>query len=262
MHRKRFLNRKFFFKNNRISNYNLSKTRMKKLEKLYEGKAKMVFKTDSPDHYIIEYKDDATAFDGKKKGTIEDKGVVNNLMSAKMFQLLEKQGIESHFVELINDRESIVKAVEIIKVEVIVRNVATGSMVRRLGVQDGLVLDPTVLEYCLKSDEYSDPLINDYHIAAMKLATEDEMQQIRDMAFKINAFMREVFFNLNLNLIDFKLEFGRYKGKILLADEISPDTCRFWEIGTNRKMDKDRFRQDLGNVKATYQEVLQKVQTL
>lgn len=235
---------------------------MKKLEKLYEGKAKMVFKTDNPDHYFIEYKDDATAFDGKKKGSIEDKGIVNNLMSAKMFGLLEKEGIKTHFVELINDREAVVKAVEIIQVEVIVRNIATGSMVRRLGVQDGLKLEPTVLEYCLKSDEYGDPIINDYHIAAMNLATAEEMQQIKEMTFKVNEFMKKTFTKLNLNLIDFKLEFGRYKGKVILADEISPDTCRFWEMGTNRKMDKDRFRQDLGNVKATYQEVLKKVQTL
>ncbi len=235
---------------------------MKKLEQLYEGKAKKVFKTDNADHYLIEYKDDATAFNGEKRGSIEDKGVVNNLMSAKMFQLLENEGVESHLVELLNDREMLVKAVEIIQVEVIVRNVATGSMVRRLGIEDGITLEPTVLEYCLKSDAFGDPIINDYHIAAMKLATEDEMKQIRDMAFKINEFMKETFIKLDLKLIDFKLEFGRFKGKIILADEISPDTCRFWEVGTNRKMDKDRFRQDLGNVKATYQEVLKKVQTL
>jgi len=235
---------------------------MKKLEQLYEGKAKKVFKTDNADHYLIEYKDDATAFNGEKRGSIEDKGVVNNLMSAKMFQLLENEGVESHLVELLNDREMLVKAVEIIQVEVIVRNVATGSMVRRLGIEDGITLEPTVLEYCLKSDAFGDPIINDYHIAAMKLATEDEMKQIRDMAFKINEFMKETFIKLDLKLIDFKLEFGRFKGKVILADEISPDTCRFWEVGTNRKMDKDRFRQDLGNVKATYQEVLKKVQTL
>jgi len=235
---------------------------MKKLEQLYEGKAKKVFKTDNADHYLIEYKDDATAFNGEKRGSIEDKGVVNNLMSAKMFQLLENEGVESHLVELLNDREMLVKAVEIIQVEVIVRNVATGSMVRRLGIEDGITLEPTVLEYCLKSDAFGDPIINDYHIAAMKLATEDEMKQIRDIAFKINEFMKETFIKLDLKLIDFKLEFGRFKGKIILADEISPDTCRFWEVGTNRKMDKDRFRQDLGNVKATYQEVLKKVQTL
>ncbi len=235
---------------------------MKKLEQLYEGKAKKVFKTDNPDHYLIEYKDDATAFNGEKRGSIEDKGVVNNLMSAKMFQLLANEGIESHLVELLNDREMLVKALEIIQVEVIVRNVATGSMVRRLGIEDGITLEPTVLEYCLKSDAFGDPIINDYHIAAMKLATEDEMKQIRDMAFKINEFMKETFIKLDLRLIDFKLEFGRFKGKVILADEISPDTCRFWEVGTNRKMDKDRFRQDLGNVKATYQEVLKKVQSL
>ena len=183
-------------------------------------------------------------------------------MSAKMFELLEKEGIETHFIELINDRETLVKAVEIIQVEVIIRNTATGSMVRRLGVKDGLKLEPTVLEYSLKSDEYGDPLINDYHIAAMNLATEDEMKQIKEMTFKINEFMKKTFLKLDLNLIDFKIEFGRFNGKVILADEISPDTCRFWEVGTNRKMDKDRFRQDLGNVKATYQEVLKKVQTL
>jgi len=235
---------------------------MNKLEQLYEGKAKKVFKTDNPDYYLIEYKDDATAFNGVKKGSIEDKGIVNNLMSAKMFELLEKEGVETHFVELINDRETVVKAVEIIQVEVIVRNIATGSMVKRLGIQDGITLEPTVLEYCLKSDLHGDPIINDYHIAAMKLATPEEMEQIKTMTFKINEFMKKTFIKLDLNLIDFKIEFGRYKGRVILADEISPDTCRFWEVGTNRKMDKDRFRQDLGNVKATYQEVLKKVQTL
>ncbi len=235
---------------------------MNKLEQLYEGKAKKVFKTDNPDYYLIEYKDDATAFNGVKKGSIEDKGIVNNLMSAKMFELLEKEGVETHFVELINDRETVVKAVEIIQVEVIVRNIATGSMVKRLGIQDGITLEPTVLEYCLKSDLHGDPIINDYHIAAMKLATPEEMEQIKAMTFKINEFMKKTFIKLDLNLIDFKIEFGRYKGRVILADEISPDTCRFWEVGTNRKMDKDRFRQDLGNVKATYQEVLKKVQTL
>ncbi len=235
---------------------------MKKLELLYEGKAKKVYRTDDADVYFIEYKDDATAFDGQKRGTIDDKGIVNNRVSAKMFQILEKEGIETHLIEQIDDRCSLVKGVEIVQVEVIVRNIATGSLTKRLGIEDGKVLEPTVLEFCLKSDELHDPQINTYHIKAMQLATDEEVQKMTDMAFKINGILKKTFAKLNLNLIDFKLEFGRYKGNLILADEISPDTCRLWEIGTNEKMDKDRFRKDLGNVKATYQEVLRRVDTL
>jgi len=235
---------------------------MQKLEQLYEGKAKKVFKTDIEDQYLIQYKDDATAFDGKKKGTIDDKGIVNNLMSAKLFQLLAEKGIPTHFVEVVDDRSMLVKAVEIVKVEVIVRNISTGSLVRRLGVEEYKVLKPVVLEFCYKSDELSDPLMNEYHILAMELANEAEIQTMKDITFKVNEILKEIYLKLNLTLVDFKLEFGRFKGQILLADEISPDTCRLWDIDTKERMDKDRFRKDLGNVKATYQEVLRRVQTL
>lgn len=235
---------------------------MEKKEFLYEGKAKKIYKTNDVDVLWIEYKDDATAFNALKKGTIEDKGVVNNRMSAKMFQLIEKQGIETHFEKLIDDRNMLVKAVEIVQVEVIIRNIATGSMTKRLGIPDGTVLPNTVLEYCYKSDEYGDPIINDYHIKAMNLATEEEMRAIDEMTFKVNTFMQETFKKLGLILVDFKLEFGRFKNKIILADEISPDTCRFWDMKTKERMDKDRFRKDLGNVKAAYQEVLKRVETL
>lgn len=235
---------------------------MKKLEQLYEGKAKKVFKTDNEKVYFIQYKDDATAFDGKKRGTIDNKGIVNNRMSAKMFQLLEKEGIETHLIELIDDRTMYVKAVEIVPVEVIVRNIATGSMVRRLGIEDGLVLNPTIVEYSYKSDELGDPLMNTAHALAMKLATKEELDTMKAAALKINDLLKGIFTKLDLNLIDFKIEFGRYDGRIILADEISPDTCRLWDLKTQEKMDKDRFRQDLGNVKATYQEVLRRVETL
>lgn len=231
-------------------------------ELLYEGKAKKVFRTEDPDVFFVQYKDDATAFDGKKRGTIESKGVVNNRVSAKMFSLLDQQGVASHFVELVDDRSMLVKAVEIVQVEVIIRNIATGSMVRRLGVEDGLLLDPTVLEYSYKSDEYGDPIINDYHIKAMKLATDEELAKMKALTFRINDILKAEFLKLNLTLVDFKLEFGRYKGDIILADEISPDTCRLWDITTKERMDKDRFRHDLGNVKASYEEVLKRVESL
>jgi len=235
---------------------------MKKLEQLYEGKAKRVFKTDNPKLYLVEYKDDATAFDGKKRGTIDDKGIVNNTVSAKMFEIIESKGIPTHFEKMIDDRSMLVKAVKIVPIEVIIRNIATGSMVRRLGVQDGLVLDPTVIEFSLKSDALSDPLMNEYHALAMKLATKEEINTIKNMTFEINDILKDTFKRVNLKLVDFKLEFGRYEGEIILADEISPDTCRLWDMQTNEKMDKDRFRNDLGNVKATYQEVLNRVKTL
>jgi len=235
---------------------------MEKLEQIYEGKAKKVFKTTDPDVFLIQYKDDATAFDGKKKGTIDDKGIVNNKMSAKMFNILTQQGVENHLVELIDDRQMFVKAVQIVPIEVIVRNIATGSLTRRLGVPDGTILEPIVLEFCYKSDELGDPIMNDYHIKAMKLATDQEVEFIKQTSFKINEILKETFIKLGLKLVDFKLEFGRYHGRIILADEISPDTCRLWDVQTNERMDKDRFRRDLGNVKATYQEVLRRVETL
>jgi len=232
---------------------------MEKLNQLYEGKAKKVFATENEDYVIVSYKDDATAFNGVKKGTIVGKGVVNNKMSNHMFRLLEKQGIPTHYVEELNDRETLVKKVEIVPVEVIVRNIAAGSLSKRLGLAEGTKLGTTVLEYCYKDDELGDPMINDYHIAAMKLATKEEMEKIAEYSFMVNDFMSEYLKDMNITLIDFKLEFGRYKGAIVLADEISPDTCRFWDTETNEKLDKDRFRRDLGGVEDAYQEVLHRL---
>lgn len=233
---------------------------MKKLEMLYEGKAKKVFKTDDSDRYIVEYKDDATAFNGEKKGSIHDKGVVNNKMSALLFKMLENQGIPTHFESLINDREQYVKAVKILPLEVIVRNVAAGSLAKRLGIEEGVVMKETVLEFCYKDDALGDPMINDYHIFAMEFATREQVETIKEMALKINTLLMAFFLEHGLKLIDFKLEFGLFKGQVILADEISPDTCRLWDKDTNKKMDKDRFRRDLGDVEATYQEVLNRIQ--
>ncbi|MBN2878555.1 MAG: phosphoribosylaminoimidazolesuccinocarboxamide synthase [Clostridia bacterium] len=232
---------------------------MEKLNQLYEGKAKKVFATSNEDFVIVSYKDDATAFNGVKKGTIVGKGVVNNLMSNHMFRLLEEQGIPTHYVEELSDRETLVKKVEIVPVEVIVRNIAAGSLSKRLGLEEGTKLSTTVLEYCYKDDELGDPMINDYHIAAMNLATKEEMDKIAKYSFMVNDFMTEYLKGMDITLIDFKLEFGRYKGEILLADEISPDTCRFWDVNTNEKLDKDRFRRDLGGVEDAYQEVLHRL---
>ena len=233
---------------------------MKKLEQLYEGKAKKVFKTDDADHYLVEYKDDATAFNGEKKGSIHDKGIVNNKMSALLFKMLEEKGIPTHFEELLNDREQYVKAVQILPLEVIVRNVAAGSLAKRLGLEEGVVMKKTVLEFCYKNDELGDPMINDYHIFAMEYATPEQVEEIKEMSLKINELLIEFFIARGLKLIDFKLEFGLFKGQVILADEISPDTCRLWDAETNAKMDKDRFRRDLGNVEETYQEVLSRIQ--
>jgi phosphoribosylaminoimidazole-succinocarboxamide synthase len=233
---------------------------MQKLEMLYEGKAKRVYKTGDADLYVVEYKDDATAFNGEKKGTIADKGVVNNKMSALLFQMLEAEGIPTHFESLINDREQVVKAVKILPLEVIVRNVAAGSLAKRLGLEEGTPMAKTVLEFCYKDDALGDPMINDYHIAAIALATEAQVAAIKEMAFKINDILCAYFLERGLKLIDFKLEFGVFKGEVILADEISPDTCRLWDAETNKKMDKDRFRRDLGDVEATYQEVLGRLQ--
>ena len=234
---------------------------MSKLEMLYEGKAKKVFKTENPDIYIIEYKDDATAFNALKKGTIAGKGVVNNKMSAIIFELLKNEGIPVHFIRLLSDMEQEVKAVTIVPLEVIIRNVAAGSFSKRLGVEEGSELKNTIFEICYKNDEYGDPLINDYHATALGLATSEELEIMKKYAFKINEILIKFFEERAMRLVDFKIEFGRYNGRIILADEISPDTCRLWEIGTNRKMDKDRFRRDLGNIEETYKEVLDRVQT-
>jgi len=232
---------------------------MKKLDMLYEGKAKKVFKTDNKKEYIVEYKDDATAFDGKKKGTIIGKGVVNNKMSAAMFMMLEEKGIPTHMKEILNDRESLVKAVKILPIEVIVRNVAAGSLAKRLGLEEGTKMKETVLEFCLKDDDLGDPMINDYHISALELAKKEQVEKIKKYAFEINKALVEYFKERGINLIDFKLEFGLYEGEVILADEISPDTCRLWDTKTAKKLDKDRFRRDLGDVEETYQEVLKRI---
>jgi phosphoribosylaminoimidazole-succinocarboxamide synthase len=232
---------------------------MKKMELLYEGKAKKVYTVDNPDYVIVSYKDDATAFNGIKKGTIAGKGLVNNRVSNHLFRLLEKAGVPTHYVEELNDNETLVKRVQIVPVEVIVRNIAAGSLSKRLGIPEGTRLATTVLEYCYKNDELGDPMINEYHIYAMGLASPEEMRSISEMSFKVNDFLSKYLKDVNVELIDFKLEFGRFKGEILLADEISPDTCRFWDTRTGEKLDKDRFRRDLGGVEEAYQEVLNRL---
>lgn len=232
---------------------------MQKGKKLYEGKAKIIYATDNPDEVIQYFKDDATAFNAAKKGTVEEKGVMNNKISSKVFEFLKAEGIPTHFIEQLSDREMLIKKVEIVPVEVIIRNRAAGSLSRLVGIPEGTELAETVMEFSYKRDDLNDPLINDYHVRALRLATDEEIETIRKLTFKINDLMSRFFDNLNLELIDFKLEFGRFKGEIILADEISPDTCRLWEKGTGKKLDKDRFRHDLGNIKEAYQEVLARV---
>lgn len=228
---------------------------MKRLEQLYEGKAKKVFLTDDPDVVIVSYKDDATAFNGIKKGQIKDKGIVNNICSNHLFRLLESKGIPTHYVEQINERETYVKKVQIVPLEVIVRNIAAGSMSKRLGIAEGTVLKKPVVEFSYKDDALGDPLINDDHALALGAATEDELATIKALALKVNDILKEYFAEIGVTLVDFKLEFGRYKGSIVLADEISPDTCRFWDSKTGEKLDKDRFRRDLDNVDKGYREI-------
>ncbi|MCI1964741.1 MAG: phosphoribosylaminoimidazolesuccinocarboxamide synthase [Oscillospiraceae bacterium] len=232
---------------------------MKKTEQLYEGKAKKVFSTDDADLCIVDYKDDATAFNGQKKGTITGKGVVNNKMSNYLFKLLEKEGIETHLVEQLSDRETLVKRVEIVPLEVIVRNKAAGSLAKRLGLKEGASLNCPVLEFCYKNDDLNDPMVNETHILAAGFATKEEINKIASMALKINKILCKFFLSVNIELIDFKLEFGRYHGKIILADEISPDTCRFWDVHTHEKLDKDRFRRDMGGVEEAYHEVMERI---
>lgn len=228
-------------------------------EQIYEGKAKKVFATNNPDYVIVDYKDDATAFNGEKKGTIRGKGVINNKMTNHMFGLLEKQGIPTHLVEEISDRETIVKKVEIVPLEVIVRNVAAGSFSKKLGIEEGTKLKRPTLEFSYKNDALGDPFINDYYALGLGLATEEEIAKITEYAFRINAFMVDYFKKANIDLIDFKTEFGRFHGEIILADEISPDTCRFWDSTTHEKLDKDRFRRDMGGVEDAYNEMMRRI---
>ena len=228
---------------------------------LYEGKAKKIFSTDKVDEVIVYYKDDATAFNGIKKAQIENKGILNNSITTMLFELLEKEGIKTHFIKKIDERSQLCKKVEIVPLEVIVRNVAAGSMAKRYGIEEGTKLQTTVFELSYKNDELGDPLINDYHAVAMGLATFEELLEIYHLASEINDILREVFLKKDINLIDFKLEFGRFNGEILLADEISPDTCRFWDVKTGEKIDKDRFRRDLGNVTQAYKEILSRINT-
>lgn len=233
---------------------------MEKREMMYEGKAKKVFRTDKEDLLIVDYKDDATAFNGQKKGQILGKGAVNNVMANIIFQMLEEKGIPTHFVEQLSERETLVKAVRILPLEVIIRNVTAGSFSKRYGVEEGRLLARPILEFSYKNDDLGDPLINDDHILALELATEEELAMVRKYAFMVNDALKEFFLEKGLRLIDFKIEFGKTAdGTILLADEISPDTCRLWDVVTNEKMDKDRFRRDLGNVEETYQEVLSRM---
>lgn len=232
---------------------------MKKLEQLYEGKAKKVFKTDDPNLYIVDYKDDATAFNGQKKGTIVGKGVVNNRMSNHVFKILEEQGVPTHLIEELSDRETAVKKVEIVPLEVIIRNVAAGSFSKRLGVEEGTKFSAPTIEFSYKNDDLGDPLINDYFAIALNLATREEIETITKYAFKVNEVLKEYFMKANIELVDFKIEFGRYHGQIILADETSPDTCRLWDATTHEKLDKDRFRRDMGNVEEAYNEVFKRL---
>ncbi len=233
---------------------------MEKREQLYEGKAKKVFATDDETLVIVSYKDDATAFDGLKKGTIAGKGVVNNRMTNMLMQLLEKRGVPTHFVKELSERETLVKKVHIVPLEVIIRNVSAGSFAKRYGVEEGIPFDEPTIEFSYKNDDLHDPLINSYHAIALHLATKEEIELIKKYAFKVNEVLKEYFLALNVKLIDFKLEFGKTaEGDLVLADEISPDTCRFWDARTGEKLDKDRFRRDLGGVEDAYKEIFHRV---
>ena len=233
---------------------------MKKLEQLYEGKAKKVFATAQPDLVIVDYKDDATALNGKKRGTIKGKGAINNMMTNRLMQMLEKNGVPTHFVEEISDRETVVKKVSIVPLEVIIRNVAAGSLSKRLGIPEGTPLRKPVIEYCYKCDELDDPMVNEYHIAAMGWATDEQMKLIAEYALKVDSVLIRFFKEINVELIDFKLEFGvTSDGTLVLADEISPDTCRFWDATTHEKLDKDRFRRDMGGVEEAYIEMARRL---
>lgn len=233
---------------------------MTKEKQLYEGKAKKIFETDKPEILLVSYKDDATAFNGIKKGTILGKGIINNKVTNYMMRLLEKAGIPTHYIEEISERETLVKKVSIIPLEVIIRNVSAGSFAKNYGVEEGIIFDEPTIEFSYKNDNLGDPLINSYHAIALKLVTKEEIEIIKKYAFKINEEMKKFFISINVKLIDFKLEFGKLAdNKIVLADEISPDTCRFWDATTNEKLDKDRFRRDLGNVEGAYKEMMKRI---
>lgn len=233
---------------------------MQKLEQLYEGKAKKVFKTDDPEVLMVDYKDDATAFNGEKKGTIQSKGIINNRVTNHLMKMLEKQGIPTHIIEEISDRETLVKKVSIVPLEVIIRNVAAGSFSKRYGVPEGKELLSPTLEFSYKNDDLGDPLINSYHVLALGLATQEDIDTIAKYAFKVNEILKTYLLELGIKLIDFKLEFGKTSdGTIVLADEISPDTCRFWDKDTNEKLDKDRFRRDMGGVEDAYEEIMKRL---
>ena len=235
-------------------------SKIEKTTQLYEGKAKKVYNTTDENYYIVSYKDDATAFNGLKKGTIKGKGSINNRVSNYLMSLLEKEGIPTHVVEQLNDRETVVKKVKIVPLEVIVRNIAAGSLSKRLGIPEGTALASPVLEYCYKDDALGDPMVNEYHIYAMNIATPEELKVIADYSFRVNEFLIKFLKKCGIDLVDFKIEFGRTAdGTIILADEISPDTCRFWDSTTHEKLDKDRFRRDLGGVEDAYHEILKRL---
>ena len=233
---------------------------MEKKEQLYEGKAKKVYATDEEGYVIVSYKDDATALDGQKRGTIVGKGAINNRMTNFLMQLLSKNGVSTHFVKELSERETVVRKVQIVPLEVIIRNISAGSFAKRYGVEEGIVFEEPTIEFSYKNDELHDPLINSYHALALKLATKEEIERIKSLAFTVNRVLKEYFLSLGVKLVDFKLEFGRLAdGTIVLADEISPDTCRFWDAVTGEKLDKDRFRRDMGGVEGAYQEMMKRV---
>lgn len=234
---------------------------MEKLQQLYEGKAKKVYATDDPEKLIVEYKDDATAFNGLKKGTIKGKGVINNQMTNRLMAYLEKQGVPTHYVQEISERETIVKKVSIVPLEVIIRNVSAGSFAKHYGVEEGIVFDRPTIEFSYKNDALGDPLLNSYHVLALKLATEEEIEIIKKYAFQVNEVLKAFWLSAGVTLVDFKLEFGRLSdGTIVLADEISPDTCRLWDVKTHEKLDKDRFRRDMGGVEEAYAEIMKRME--
>lgn len=232
---------------------------MEKKDFLYEGKAKKIFSTEDPDLLIVEYKDDATAFDGQKKASLESKGILNNQISALFFELLQEAGIQSHYVRMLGERELLVKRLQIVPVEVVVRNIVAGSLVSRIGLDEGTVLPRTVLEFYLKNDKLHDPMINRTHIYALDLATPEEMNKVEELSLKVNEILQDHLKKVNIVLVDLKLEFGRFGKEIMLGDEISPDTCRFWDASSGEKLDKDRFRRDLGGITEAYQEVLRRL---